>query len=502
MEKALKQAQEAAGNRRKQNRFRRMFGRETLYTSVSEITEENLLDVLNRVLPLHTQNRADIDYLWRYMRGDQPILRRTKKIRPEIMNRIVENHANAIARFVSGYFLGEPCAYVQSGTREGAADDIAKLNGYMAEQDKDSQDKELSSWLAICGVGYRMVLPRRSIALQDDSDSPFLVDTPDPRDTFVVYHSGFKHPPVLGAQLINVDESDKEVIFGYTRTHSFCVDGNVVTEWKPHILGGIPIFEYNLNMAKMGSFEPALTLLDALNTIASNRVDGLEQFVQSFVKFINCDIDEATFQAMKDLGAIKVKSVDGQHADVDIVASELNQEQVQQLVDYIYSQVMSVCGLPTTTKGGSSTSDTGAAVILRDGWAQMEAFAKDMEGQFRPPEMRFLRMVLRMLEIEDGTKLKASEIELKFTRRHYENLLSKTQALIQMLQAGLDPKVAIASCGLFSDPIDVARQSEKYLARWEPSGNAGDTNAGENPPAGAAEQTQIETERTVQTQEE
>ena len=500
----MKQAQEESEKRRKQNSFRRLFGRKTLYTSVSEITEENLLDVLNRVLPLHAQNRADIDYLWRYMRGDQPILRRTKKIRPEIMNRIVENHANAIARFVSGYFLGEPCAYVQSGTREGAADDIAKLNGYMAEQDKDSQDKELSSWLAICGVGYRMVLPRRSIALQDDSDSPFLVDTPDPRDTFVVYHSGFKNPPILGAQLIKVNEdgAEKEVIFGYTRTHSFCVDGNVVTECNPHILGGIPIFEYNLNMAKMGSFEPALTLLDALNTIASNRVDGLEQFVQSFVKFINCDIDESTFKAMKDLGAIKVKSVDGQHADVDIVASELNQEQVQQLVDYIYSQVMSVCGLPTTTKGGSSTSDTGAAVILRDGWAQMEAFAKDMEGQFRPPEMRFLRMVLRMLEIEDGTKLKASEIELKFTRRHYENLLSKTQALIQMLQAGLDPKVAIASCGLFSDPIDVARQSEKYLARWEPSGNAGDTNAGENPPAGAAEQTQIETERTVQTQEE
>jgi len=52
----------------------------------------------------------------------------------------------------------------------------------------------------------------------------------------------------------------------------------------------------------MDSFEAVLPLLDALNTVISNRIDGIEQFVQSFMKFVNCDIDEETFKALKEMG--------------------------------------------------------------------------------------------------------------------------------------------------------------------------------------------------------
>ena len=38
----------------------------------------------------------------------------------------------------------------------------------------------------------------------------------------------------------------------------------------------IPIFEYPANNARLGSFEIVLPLLDAINNIASNRMDGLE----------------------------------------------------------------------------------------------------------------------------------------------------------------------------------------------------------------------------------
>ena len=59
-------------------------------------------------------------------------------------------------------------------------------------------------------------------------------------------------------------------------------------------------------------------------------------------------------------------------------------------------------------------------------------------------------------------------MELKFTRRQHDNLQSKCQALTSLLQAGIAPDVAIATSGLFNDPMDVAAQSEKYLAKWEP----------------------------------
>ena len=49
-------------------------------------------------------------------------------------------------------------------------------------------------------------------------------------------------------------------------------------------------------------------MLDAINNMQSNRMDGVEQFVQYWVKFINCDIDKETFDQMKMSHALAVKS--------------------------------------------------------------------------------------------------------------------------------------------------------------------------------------------------
>lgn len=81
---------------------RQMFGRRVIKTSVTNITSENVTDVLLKALSIHTLNRSEIDYLWEYYKGKQPILNRQKEVRPEINNRIVENRANEIVSFKVG----------------------------------------------------------------------------------------------------------------------------------------------------------------------------------------------------------------------------------------------------------------------------------------------------------------------------------------------------------------------------------------------------------------
>ena len=78
---------------------RQMFGRRVIKSSVTEITDENVVEVLLKALSIHALNRSEIDYLWEYYKGKQPILNRTKEVRPEICNRIVENRANEIVSF-------------------------------------------------------------------------------------------------------------------------------------------------------------------------------------------------------------------------------------------------------------------------------------------------------------------------------------------------------------------------------------------------------------------
>lgn len=445
-----------------------LFGRREILTAVETITKENVVQELTKALVVHRMNAAEIDYLYHYMRGKQPILSRTKQVRPEINNKIVENHAAEITQFTSGYFLGEPVTYIRRGEREGASKGIAMLNDMMFFANKSSHDKKMATWMAIAGVGYRMVLPNKKFK-KDCDESPFIIDIPDPRHTFVVYHSGFGHRRMMGVRLVyryNKEKVLKEVCCGYTDTHYFEVMDDTVLVWKAHALTDIPIYEYRLNMALTGSFEPAVPLLDAMNTLMSNRVDGVEQFVQSFLKFVNCEVDEDKIKKLRELGAIVIKSSDGIHADVEIITQELNQSQTQTLVDYLYDQVLIICGMPTTTKGGSSTSDTGAAVFLRDGWSQCEARAKDTESLFTESERNFLRLVLHIMREKTECDLKLSEVDCKFTRRQHDNLLTKTQALLHMLEAGLSPEVAIATSGLFNDPMDVAKQSEEYLKKW------------------------------------
>lgn len=93
-----------------QTRF--MSGRRIIKTSVTEITDENVVDVLRKALATHELNRSEIDYLWKYYRGDQPIRNRVKDVRPEICNKITENRANEIVSFKVGYLCGEPIQYV------------------------------------------------------------------------------------------------------------------------------------------------------------------------------------------------------------------------------------------------------------------------------------------------------------------------------------------------------------------------------------------------------
>ena len=447
-----------------------LFGREEIVTGVDEITPDNLLLVLHKALATHSFNARQIEYLYRYMRGNQPILGRRKQIRPEICNKVVENHASEITQFTSSYFLGEPMAYIRRGaTGEETSSEVSVLNEYMYYANKASHDKNMATWMAICGVAYRMVLPNKRAELAPD-EAPYEIDTPDPRETFVVYHTGFGHRRVMGVRLVYQETAEGQadlLICGYTPKYYFEVKNDILLKWEPHTLGDVPIYEYRLNMARMGSFEPALPLLDAINAIMSNRVDGVEQFIQSFLKFKNCDIEQETVEEIRRLGAIVIKSSNGLDSDVDIVSQELNQQQVQTLVDYLYAQILVICGMPTTTKGGASTSDTGNAVYLRDGWAQCESRARDAELLFKQSEKEFLRLVFHIIRVTREFSLSLSEIDCKFAPRQHGNLQSKCQALQAMLEAGLHPQIAISSSGLFTDPMDVYEQSKEYLKKWD-----------------------------------
>jgi SPP1 family phage portal protein len=400
---------------------RQMHGRRVIKSSVTEITKANVVDVLQKALNVHYLNSSEIDYLWEYYKGNQPILNRVKEVRPEICNKIVENRANEIVAFKVGYLCGEPIQYVGRNGKEETTNAITLLNELMFAEDKSSKDQQIVEWQMICGTAFRLVLPNSE---EGEDEAPFEIFTLDPRETFVVYSNQIGNKPLMAVKYCKDSDTQITTYSVYTKNQYFLIEDTIVKEVKPHALGMIPIFEYPANNARMGAFEVVLPLLDTINLIASNSMDGMEQLIQAFIKFINCDISKEEYEEFLELGAIKVKSVDGQKADVGVVTTELNQSQSQTFKDDCYNAVLTICGMPNRN-GGTSTSDTGAAVLLRDGWSLAEARAKDSEHMFKSSEKQMLKLVLRICDTFSDLKLKLREIDLKFTRRNYENIQSK-----------------------------------------------------------------------------
>lgn len=440
-------------------------GRRMILTDETEVNIGNVVQILRKALPYHWKNRSEISYLWSYYKGRQPILNRVKEVRPEITNKIVENRANEIVSFKSGYLMGEPLQYVSRGNAENIADAINQLNEFVFAEEKPAKDKELADWFHICGTSFRMVLPDEMAG--EDDESPFEIYTLDPRNTFVVYNNGLGNKPILGVKYV-VDENGVVHYSCYSDNEYFEIVESKVISYDTHILGEIPIIEYPLNMARIGAFELVIPLLDAINLTDSNRLDGVEQFIQALMLFHNVDISSEDFDELRERGAIKFKDIDPQlKAEINYLVSNLNQGETQTLVDHMYQTVLTICGMPNRN-GGSSTSDTGSAVIMRDGWSAAEARAKDSELMFKKSERIFLKVVLNICRTLADMDLKVCNVEIRFTRRNYENILQKAQVLDLMLKNNkIHPRLAFEHCGLFVDSDLAYTLSAEYAEEQE-----------------------------------
>ena len=437
-----------------------LFGRRTIFTDVQEVTEKNVVQVLSDAMTVHSLNRIEIEYLYNYYKGRQPILHRKKDVRPEICNKLIENRANEIVSFKTGYLMGEPVQYINRSEESGNSEALNRLNDYAYIDNKNIKDKLLADWFHICGIAYKMVIPNSRFTVgSEDEESPFCSYILDPRNAFVIRVNDITQRVVAGVKY--VVKRDGTVVFSvYTDDLYYEIINDGIVDIQRHDCGTVPIIEYSSGNAKLGAFEIVLPILDAINTVESNRIDAVEQFVQALLVLKGTDIDEESFKSLQELGGLKVPA-DG---DVKYLIQELNQQQSQTLKDDMYETVLTICGMPNRN-GGTSTSDTGKAVIMRDGWSAAEARAKDSEEIYKASEKEALKITLRICRrVAGDVDIKLSSINIRFTRRNFENILEKAQVLTMMLASDkIDPSLAFAHCGMFVDSELAYTLSKKHM---------------------------------------
>ena len=429
--------------------MKQLFGRRKIKTDKLNITEADVIEVLSKAVIEHDFNLNEIDYLWNVYRGKMPIYGKTKEFRENINNIVVENRALQAVEFYQGYIFGEPIQYTRRGENESLNDEIGWLNDAMYERDKISGDSRLAEWMLVAGVAPRMVFP--------NPETGFDIYSLDPRYAFNIYGNTLGEPVVASVKFV-VREDNVRVYDIYTANRHFKVEGTIFKGSEAHIMGKPPIVEYCLNEARMGVFEPILTLQDALNTLQSNRLDDVQQIVNSILTILGGQIDSETMGSVQELGALSLP--DG--VDAKYLNAALSQADTEVLKTDLMAAITEIIGLPNRN-GGSSTSDTGSAVLLRDGWEVADAKAKRIETNFKAAEKEMLRLALNFSEAFFEHKLTVADIGIQFTRRNYENIQSKATVLNMMLNnPKIHPELAYQHCGMFADPLSAFNMSMKY----------------------------------------
>lgn len=448
-------------------------GRRKIIVPYDNITKENVSAILKLALPIHLTNVGDMNFLFNYHKGLQPILGRKKEVREEINNKIVVNLTQEIVSFKTGYLLWKPIQYV-ARKEDVNKESLETLGDYAVNDSKDSKDKKLATDQHIVGVGTLYVQPNKAFSVDNENEAPYETIPIDPRMGFAIYSSKVGHKKIGGVVLDYFQEGIRTIwrCQVFSETEYFVLESGDynVMENGTNTLGYIPLIEYPLNEDRMGAFEIVIDLLNAVNLTLSNQLDGVEQFIQSLLVFKNVDIETDSFKKLKEMGAIKVKdNTDGTktiEANVYYLTQELNQTQVNSLVKVMLQFIREIVGMPAQADGTTNDGSNNGAQVLKGGWYSAEARTSNTEMMFKKSEKETLKIILHICEVMTLGKfdLKISDLDIKFTRRNYEDILAKAQVLVQLLQTDkVAPRLAFATCGLFADPDQAYEDSKQYV---------------------------------------
>lgn len=457
--------------RRFQDLVKGQYGRKTAYVDFSEVTPENILKIINKGASTLNWNRPAIRYLHDYYKGDQPVLYRDKTIRDDINNPVVENHAFEIVSFKNAQTYGEPVQCVSLKNDEKINKAVDALNDYNRNANKSLIDIMCGEWTSSVGTGFKAIQRTKA-----PYAVPYRLIAPSPMNTIVVY-SSITFEPLLAMQQLK-DEEGEQYYQCFSEYLEYIFKQGKITATNIHAFGGIPIVEYPNNADRLSDIELVISMLDAVNEIQSNRVDGIAQFVQSWFKFKDCDVDEEVFNKMKMNGALVVKSTNGQgNADVSLLSQELNQEGTQVGKDDIWNSALDILAIPN--RQSNTGGDTAGAVSLRNGWDFARQRANLKDPFVCVSDKRLNKVALKVISqavSPNPCELTEMDYDVHIVHSPTDNLLVKAESLEILLRCGIHPLVAVKVVGLWADAEKVFMQSKPYLdALWHTVDDAIDT---------------------------
>lgn len=462
------------------------YGRKTIYVNFTEkellsMNKEQqnmkILEVLPDIIGIHNINKEDTNYLWDYMNGIQDIRYKEKKTREEINNKTVENWCYAFVDFKKCWQLGKPIQYVM--LNDSSNEEISLLNQYARYENKKAKDLLIYEDVLVAGRGFRYT---NFDAKDEEDEAPFSLININNRFCEVIYTSKLGNSQVFSIletpmQELRLGEDGEPFMYDYSdytvylRNRAIDVttknSGFQIISEKPIILNDHVITEYYVNRDRISLIEIGKDLFDDINYLESLDKDDMEQFVNAIMVFTNAEVDEEEFEAIKELGAVSIKSTENRKASVELLQARLNATETQTYYTRLLTSLHQILGIPMAGDSGTVTSgDTGKAKLTGQGYTSAGIRAEGDETMLAMCDYQVLKKILRVCRETADTKIKdlrASDIDIKFQRDMSDNLLVKTQGLLNLLSADIPREYALPIVNLFSDSNAVVNKMQEMF---------------------------------------
>ena len=392
--------------------------------------------MLGTCLREHMAGLSRLNRLRRYYDGRHDVLER-RRASGLPNNRLVHAFPRYISAMASGYLIGNPVAYQLD---EGApAHEKAALEAVMRTYRAcamDSVDAELARNASIYGRAVELVYA-------DEAARPRSVSL-DPACAFVVYDDTVACAPLFGVYYAPVRKDDGSQA-GW-RVHVF-TDGARMTwrmgalgdfapggleEESPHYFGGVPMVEYWNDECERGDFEPVLSLIDAYDALASDRLNDKQQFVDALLLLYGCTLEtdaqgRSPGQQLREDKALALPDSD---AHAEFLCKQMSEADTEILRKALEQDIHKLCLVPDMTDAQFAGNLSGVA--MRYKLLGLEQLVKVKERWFREGLRGRLSLFAHFISRLGGAAVEVGAVKIIFSRALPVNELEVAQVLEKM----------------------------------------------------------------------
>lgn len=471
------------------------YGRRLITTDVPEITDENIIGVLQMTYAIHLANRKRMQFLLDYEKGNQP-LQRKKTIRPEIDINVCDNVANEVSNFRLSYKWGNPITFAQRADEdiEGSNPNrdnkaITMLNEMLSQEGFSSKCVEAFYPMEVAGLGFMMVDIKKDFV----EGSTFDIVPLNPLNTFVVYDNTVFHRRLMGVSYIESDNGDVHFTC-LTKDKRYEIQnllkitnaekGEKKEFWgfgqrsgEKNPMGCVNIVEFARSYDRMGCFERQLSDMDNLNILVSDFTNNVSQDTQAIWWMNDADfpVDPKTGETVtpKSNQWVLTKTGTGENKKplIQALVVQTDYEGILADIQYRRNIIMQKCNVPTTASlsGGS----TGTAMSMASGWEAAETSAAMETELVKSRLMDLVDLVLiAVRESTDTPKdsllrgLRTSDIKPSVLRKKNYDMATKANTYATLIKNGIHPRHAMLFIEAFADPNLVYTDSIPYLDKY------------------------------------